>query len=100
VTKTIVHSEHFHIAASHPALPGHFPGSPLVPGVVLLERVAAAIERVWGLRVSGLPQAKFLRPLLPAQQVQLQIVREDCSVRFRISCGAETVATGVCEVVP
>ena len=52
----------FPIATDHPCLPGHFPGRPLVPGVVLLDRVLAAIEAAHGptgpLR---LPQVKFLR---------------------------------------
>ena len=30
-------------AADHPALPGHFPGQPLVPGVLLLEQLALGI---------------------------------------------------------
>ena len=34
------------IDAAHPALPGHFPGQPLVPGVMMLEQVARAL-RAW-----------------------------------------------------
>ena len=61
----------FSVPASHPALPGHFPGNPVVPGVVLLAQVQAAIEAAHGpLAALRLPQAKFLRPLLP-QQVAL-----------------------------
>ena len=31
------------IHANHPTLPGHFPGAPLVPGVVILDEVLAAL---------------------------------------------------------
>ena len=34
----------FVVEPCHPCLPGHFPGSPLVPGVVVLDQVLAAIE--------------------------------------------------------
>ena len=33
----------FSIPADHPSLPGHFPGQPIVPGVVVLERVLEAV---------------------------------------------------------
>ena len=61
---------HFHIDADHPALPGHFPGRPVVPGVVLLDRVAAAIERETGARVAALVQVKFIAPLLPGADAE------------------------------
>ena len=34
----------FETPADHPRLPGHFPGQPIVPGVVVLDHVLAAIE--------------------------------------------------------
>ncbi len=51
------------IASTHPALPGHFPGNPVVPGVVLLDCVAAAIERVRNARLARIDVVKFLAPL-------------------------------------
>jgi len=93
------HRELFRIDATHPTLPGHFPGNPVVPGVVLLDRVVAAIERIWPTRVAGFAQVKFLRPLLPDRQVELLLERAD-TVRFRILDGTETLASGSAELTP
>jgi 3-hydroxymyristoyl/3-hydroxydecanoyl-(acyl carrier protein) dehydratase len=84
-------------AADHPALPGHFPGRPLVPGVVLLDRVAAAVERWRGQRVASLTQVKFLRPLLPGQAAELVLDADGKSIRFSICSGAATIASGIVE---
>ena len=35
----------FLIRPDHPSLPGHFPGNPLVPGVVLLDEALALIRQ-------------------------------------------------------
>lgn len=86
----------FSIPHDHPCLPGHFPGRPLVPGVVVLERVLAAIEAGHG--PSGplrLPQVKFLRPLLPGQAADIDLEQvAGGRWRFRVSHAGEMVATG------
>lgn len=66
---------HFTIAADHPSLPGHFPGRPLVPGVLLLDRVLEAIEAGNGpLGALRLPQVKFLQPLLPGEPARVELL--------------------------
>jgi 3-hydroxymyristoyl/3-hydroxydecanoyl-(acyl carrier protein) dehydratase len=63
----------FCIPHDHPSLAGHFPGRPIVPGVLLLEQAVAAIEAAHGaLGALRLPQAKFARPLLPGEQAWVE----------------------------
>ena len=89
----------FRIDASHPALPGHFPGRPIVPGVVLLDRLADTVQRAWGARIGKLPQIKFLRPLLPDETAVLTIDGNRPHGKFVIECCDAIVAKGTFEVV-
>ena len=90
----------FVIDPSHPSLPGHFPGAPVVPGVLVLERVVAAIEAAHGpLGAIRLPQVKFLQPLLPGEQADVELtdlVSEGAAPRwrFRVSRGDALIASG------
>jgi 3-hydroxyacyl-[acyl-carrier-protein] dehydratase len=56
------------IRTDHPSLPGHFPGAPLVPGVVILDEVVAALAE-WRQtsQLNGIQSVKFLAPLKPEQ---------------------------------
>ena len=56
------------IPVHHPSLAGHFPGTPIVPGVVVLDEVAAALAE-WrkDVRLIGIPFVKFLAPIKPGQ---------------------------------
>jgi 3-hydroxyacyl-[acyl-carrier-protein] dehydratase len=62
------------IRADHPSLPGHFPGAPLVPGVVILDEVVAALSE-WqqNSQLSGLRSVKFLAPLKPEQPFMISL---------------------------
>ena len=56
------------IRADHPSLPGHFPDSPVVPGVVILDEILAALlEWRQGCHLTGVRTVKFLVPLKPEQ---------------------------------
>ena len=65
----------FAVPADHPCLPGHFPGRPVVPGVVLLDLVMEAARAAGLGEAARLPSAKFLRPVLPAEEVSLVMRR-------------------------
>ena len=85
----------FLIDANHPALPGHFPGRPVVPGVVLLDQVAVALAQWKNARIGEMPQVKFVRPLLPGEEAALRLEEAGSSIRFHISLADETIATGL-----
>jgi 3-hydroxyacyl-[acyl-carrier-protein] dehydratase len=86
---------HFVIDPDHPSLPGHFPGRPLVPGVVLLDRVIAAIETAHGpLGPMRLPQVKFMQPLLPGEEARVELEGDTPRWHFRILRGETLLASG------
>lgn len=86
------------IAEDHPAFAGHFPGNPIVPGVVLLDAALREIELAGTQPGSGwkIAVAKFHSPVAPGEPVTLE--REslpDGSIRFAIHCTGRIVASGV-----
>jgi 3-hydroxyacyl-[acyl-carrier-protein] dehydratase len=84
------------IGSDHPALAGHFPGMPVVPAVVVLERVVQAAESRLErpLRIAGLVQTKFLSPLLPGEPALCSLEIERARVRFRVERGGQLIAQG------
>lgn len=85
----------FSIAADHPALAGHFPGNPVVPGALLLDEIISALVCAAGTTPVAIATAKFLRPLLPGQRCVVEFSpRQDDRVQFVCRSQDEVVATG------
>ncbi len=89
----------FSIDADHPCLPGHFPGRPVVPGVVILDRVVAALEAEHGaLGALRFPQVKFVQPLLPGTFASIALdampAADARRWRFRVSADGALLASG------
>ena len=85
----------FTVPAAHPCLPGHFPGRPIVPGVVLLDEVLACLPG------TTLVSAKFVAPVEPGMEVEIQR-RTAPNGRTSFVCvsGGRTVLQGTVTTAP
>ena len=90
------------VPGDHPVFTGHFPGRPIVPGVMLLEWAQAEIGRACGRAPHALRvrEAKFFTPLEPGQAAHLHFeTPADDATRcaFEIRRDAILVARGTLE---
>lgn len=86
------------LATDHPAFAGHFPGRPIVPGVVLLDQAILLIEAAETARVKSIAIAKFLSPAGPGEALWLDYTRADTALRFEIRSDERKIATGRMEL--
>jgi 3-hydroxyacyl-[acyl-carrier-protein] dehydratase len=88
------------IPARHPALAGHFPGNPIVPGVVLLDGVIAAAETWLGTQfhVAGLSHAKFLALLMPDEAARIDLVLRGPLLDFSVHRHETAIAKGTLNI--
>lgn len=86
------------IATDHPAFAGHFPGQPLLPGVVLLAEVmeAARLQPALAQRVGAgsFSNAKFLSPVRPGSTLQIELQWDDSALHFQVHCANAVAAKG------
>ena len=93
------------IAADHPAFAGHFPGRPLLPGVVVLGAVleAALADPALAGAIGSAPRlsmVKFLAPLGPGAALTVRFDATATAIRFEVSEGARVAASGAFERSP
>ena len=89
--------------ANHPVFAGHFPGRPIVAGVLLLDWAQMAIESGLGITLHALTDAKFRSPVGPQDALELDYevsaVHAD-HVRFEIRCADRRIANGRFQIAP
>ena len=93
-------SDELCIPTDHPCLPGHFPGQPVVPGVVGLQTVVNVMQAqhpTWQLQ--GIRQAKFVSPLLPEEPFRIGLQGELPNIEFNCMSGERLIAKGTLTVV-
>jgi 3-hydroxymyristoyl/3-hydroxydecanoyl-(acyl carrier protein) dehydratase len=85
----VILEKEFIISSNHPSLEGHFPGHPVVPGVVILDEIFSAILQYDDKAIlDNVVHLKFLTPLEAEKTCQLVININDYA-KVMIECRLE-----------
>jgi len=94
-------STYWTVPLDHPAFAGHFPGTPILPGVVLLDTALQAIANASGIALDRceISSVKFLSPANPGDALVIQHeISASGTIRFDIVAGTRKIASG--SIVP
>lgn len=85
------------VPLDHPAFAGHFPGTPILPGVVLLDMALQIIAKTSGIALDPceISSVKFLSPASPGDELLIQhSISPSGAIRFDILAGMRKIASG------
>lgn len=89
---------YFSIPEHHPVFEGHFPGQPIVPGVMLVDEVIHVLETQGEKRMKEggyIAITKFLSPVAPGEVLTISIdLNDDALITFGISTRDRMIAKG------
>lgn len=105
------------VTINEPYFQGHFPGYPIMPGVLMVEAIAQAggalllteiADREQNLMVfSGIDRARFRRPVVPGDQLRIEVTvlawrKNAVRMEGRIFVGDKRVCEAIvsCRLVP
>jgi 3-hydroxyacyl-[acyl-carrier-protein] dehydratase len=100
------------VSMNEPHFPGHFPGRPIMPGVLILEAMAQAagilVFRTEGVKptastvyyYAGIDEARFKRPVMPGDRLEIEVVLlAHKKTIWKFSCVARVDGAVVAEAV-
>lgn len=89
------------VTINEPHFEGHFPGAPVMPGVLVVEAMAQAGGLMFLRQVpdrrnkliyfTGIDNCKFRRPVIPGDQLRLEVTVRRRRERFALVHGVATV---------
>jgi 3-hydroxyacyl-[acyl-carrier-protein] dehydratase len=96
------------VSANEPYFQGHFPGRPIMPGVLILEAMAQAagvlVLSATGLKPGsvyyyvGIDKARFKKPVVPGDQLEIEVTLERALKGIgKFSCVARVAGAVVAE---
>ena len=107
------------VSVNEPYFQGHFPGRPIMPGVLILEAMAQAASLLFNAEGApkshadtlyyyvGIDDARFKKPVVPGDQLELEVKLERVlrnigkfSCVARVDGGVVAEATILCSVQP
>jgi 3-hydroxyacyl-[acyl-carrier-protein] dehydratase len=92
---------HLTVPPDHPAFAGHFPGTPIVPGVMLLDTVLHTIAAATGIALDTceISSVKFLGRAGPGEELEIRhVLSAGGAIRFDVVAGTRKIASG--SIVP
>ncbi|MGV3553247.1 3-hydroxyacyl-ACP dehydratase FabZ [Rhizobium sp.] len=73
------------VTANEPQFMGHFPGNPIMPGVLLIEAMAQTAGAICARKIGGernlvyfmtIDNARFRKPVVPGDRVEFHVVKQ------------------------
>lgn len=91
----------YNITLDHPSLKGHFPGNPVIPGVVILEKVLQTIKQSHHSDNYKIVMTKFLQPLIPPATLAIHLTEpSENRIIFKATVKSDVISSGIIELKP